>query len=213
MQEATTVQAPVVANPAPTAAQMYEAQRNMRSELRTQLSRQQSLRSDLRRELDRIDEGSPARAGVEARMREVDTRISALDQQLAAADQAVAQAAAVPGAIQPPAPPARRSGPPDEAWVLGGMFIIFVMMPLAVGFARRMWKRSATAITQLPREFGERFTRLEQAVDAVAIELERVGEGQRYVTNLLAEGQRSLGAGPASPIEVRERDAIQQGRR
>jgi len=213
MQEVTTVQAPVVANQAPTAAQMYEAARNMRSELRTQLSRQQSLRSDLRRELDRIDEGSPARAGIEARLREVDTRISALDQQLAAADQSVAQAAAVPGAIQPPAPPVRRSGPPDEAWVLGGMFIIFVMMPVAVGFARRMWKRSAMAIAELPREWAERFTRLEQAVDAVAIELERVGEGQRYVTNLLADGQRALGAGAASPIEVRDREAIQQERR
>lgn len=213
MQEATTAQAPVVANPAPTAAQMYEAQRNMRSELRNQLSRQQSLRSDLRRELDRVDEGSPARAGVEARLKEVDTRISALDQQLAAADQAVARAAAVPNAIVPPAPPPRRSGPPDEVWVMGGMFIIFVMMPLAVGYARRMWKRSATAIAELPKEWAERFTRLEQAVDAVAIELERVGEGQRYVTNLMTEGQRSLGPGAASPIELREREAIQQGRR
>jgi len=96
---------------------------------------------------------------------------------------------------------------------MGGMFIIFVMMPLAVGFARRMWKRSAAAVAELPKDLAERFTRLEQAVDAVAIELERVGEGQRFVTNLFAEqGQRALGAAAADPLEVRQREAVRQGR-
>jgi hypothetical protein len=33
----------------------------------------------------------------------------------------------------------------------------------------------------------ERFTRLEQAVEAVAIEVERISEGQRFVTRVLAE--------------------------
>jgi hypothetical protein len=33
----------------------------------------------------------------------------------------------------------------------------------------------------------DREQRLEQAIDAIAVELERVGEGQRFVTKLLAE--------------------------
>lgn len=97
--------------------------------------------------------------------------------------------------------------------MLGGIFIVFVMMPLAVGYARRLWKRSATAVAELPREWAERFTRLEQAVDAVAVELERVGEGQRFVTNLFAEqGGRALGAGSAEPIEMRQREPMRQSR-
>jgi len=34
---------------------------------------------------------------------------------------------------------------------------------------------------------AERITRLEQAVEALAVELERVGEGQRYAVKLLEE--------------------------
>ena len=37
----------------------------------------------------------------------------------------------------------------------------------------------------------ERMERIERAVEAIAVEVERVGEGQRFVTRLLAEGGRS----------------------
>ena len=39
----------------------------------------------------------------------------------------------------------------------------------------------------LPAESGERLERIEQAMDAIAIEVERVSEGQRFVTRLLSE--------------------------
>lgn len=38
----------------------------------------------------------------------------------------------------------------------------------------------------------ERMQRLENAVDAIAVEMERIGEGQRFVTKLLAEPARAL---------------------
>ena len=38
----------------------------------------------------------------------------------------------------------------------------------------------------------ERLTHLENAVDAIAVELERIGEGQRFVTKLLAESGREF---------------------
>jgi len=41
--------------------------------------------------------------------------------------------------------------------------------------------RQGTAITDA------RFERMEQAVEAIAIEMERVSEGQRFVTKLLSE--------------------------
>jgi hypothetical protein len=194
---------------------MLQAARAMRQEFENQLDRQQDLRRDLRRELDQIAADAPERAGLQARLTEVDARITALDQQMVAADARVAEASGIPGAIVPPPPRPQviRSGPPEEVFVLGGIFIVFVLMPLAVGYARRLWKRSATAITELPKEWAERFTRLEQAVDAVAVELERVGEGQRFVTNLFAEqGQRVLGAGDVDAIEARQREPVRQAR-
>jgi hypothetical protein len=42
---------------------------------------------------------------------------------------------------------------------------------------------------------GERLTSLEESVDAVAVEVERIGEGQRFVTRLLTETPAPAGAG------------------
>jgi hypothetical protein len=195
---------------------MLQASRAQRSELGRQLNRAEEQRQEIQRELSRTGLGSVERAGLEARLKVTDARIASLDAEIAAADQRVATAAAVPGAtIEPPRVVVNRSGPPEEAWFLGGMFIIFVMMPVAVAYARRLWRRAPVSMmTEMPPELTDRLTRLEQAVDAVAVELERVGEGQRYVTRVFTEqqGQRALGAGAAEPLDVRQREAVHQGR-
>lgn len=57
---------------------------------------------------------------------------------------------------------------------------------------------------KLPPTFDpERIARLEIAVEALAVELERIGEGQRYTVKLLEERlPHALGAGrPAPPPE------------
>jgi hypothetical protein len=193
---------------------MLQAARAQRSELRNQLERAEERREELQSELINTQgQGSVDRAGLEARLKDTDARIASLDQEIAAADQRVAQAAAVPGATyEPPRPVVPRTGPPEEAWVLGGMFIFFVMMPIAIAQARRLWRRPTATTNEMPAELTDRLNRLEQAVDAVAVELERVGEGQRYVTRVFTEGQRALGGGAAEPLEVRQREAIQPGR-
>jgi hypothetical protein len=109
-----------------------------------------------------------------------------------------------------------RGGPPDEAlFAITGMLTVFVLFPLTIAYARRIWRRGAAAVTALPGELTDRLTRIEQAVDAIAIEVERVGEGQRYVTGLFAEqpSSRALGAGAAQPLEVKAREAAPHERR
>jgi hypothetical protein len=44
----------------------------------------------------------------------------------------------------------------------------------------------------VPVEVASRLERIEQALEAVAIEVERISEGQRFTTRLLSEG-RSAG--------------------
>lgn len=51
----------------------------------------------------------------------------------------------------------------------------------------------------------DRLNRLDQAMDSIAIEVERIGEGQRFVTRVLTDNSRALGAGAAQPIEVAAR--------
>jgi hypothetical protein len=40
---------------------------------------------------------------------------------------------------------------------------------------------------QLPTEIMQRFERMEQSLDAIAVEVERISEGQRFTTKLLSD--------------------------
>ena len=90
------------------------------------------------------------------------------------------------------------------------MFIMVVFLPLSIAYARRIWRRGAVVMAALPHEIGERLARLEQTTESIAIEIERIGEGQRFMTKVFAEegGARALGAGAAEPIEVKQREAV-----
>jgi hypothetical protein len=61
---------------------------------------------------------------------------------------------------------------------------IAVGAPLARAFARRMEREGGAKISP---DVTSRLERIEQAVDAVAIEVERISEGQRFTTKLLTE--------------------------
>lgn len=195
-------------------AATYQALRAQRSELGDQLRGLEDRRRELSARLDESSINSSDRVGMEGRLKEIDQRISDMDKQIAAADAQVASAAAIPGAaIEPPPPP--RQGPPEEMFVLSGIFMVVVLLPLTIAYARRIWRRGGAMVAALPHEIGERFTRLEQSVDSIAVEVERIGEGQRFVTRLFTEQgmPRAVGAGAAEPIEVKAREGAPHARR
>jgi hypothetical protein len=66
------------------------------------------------------------------------------------------------------------------------MAFIIVGLPLARAFARRMDGRRA-GTPQISGEVTAQLTQLTQAVDAIALEVERISEGQRFTTRLLSE--------------------------
>jgi len=66
------------------------------------------------------------------------------------------------------------------------MAFIIVGLPLARAFARRMDRR-ASGPAQIPGELTTQLSQLNQAVDAIALEVERISEGQRFTTRLLSE--------------------------
>jgi hypothetical protein len=113
----------------------------------------------------------------------------------------LAQSAAIPGAVVPP-PPYVPHGPPEEAFVLGGIFIVVVMLPLSIAMARRIWRRSAAVVTTFPKELADRLLRLEQTTEATSFEVERIGEGQRFLTRLFTEGEGARLVSPGSPQPV-----------
>ena len=226
MQEATPT--PAVAPVAPgqvfisipgsqgaSASAVYQGLKAQRNELGNQLESLEDKRRDISQRLEEQPLiGGADRKGLEQRITEIDQRISTVSKQIESNEAQIAQAAAVPGAVVEPKP-IQRQGPPEEAWILGGMFIVIVLLPLSIAMARRIWRRGVATITSLPAELTERLTRLEQGMDAVAVEVERIGEGQRYMARLFGEdgSLRAIGAGAAEPIEVKAREADAQYRR
>lgn len=90
------------------------------------------------------------------------------------------------------------------ALALLGAFLVWRLLP----------SRPAPQRQAPDSELTDRLTRLEQAVDAVAIEVERIGEGQRFITRRFAESSAPQAAGEraAEPLEVRPRDAAPRAR-
>jgi hypothetical protein len=79
---------------------------------------------------------------------------------------------------------------PEVAVPLGAFataIIIAIGVPVARAYSRRMDADSKNA--RIPTEVTSRLERIEQAVDAVALEVERISEGQRFTTKLLSEGK------------------------
>jgi hypothetical protein len=67
--------------------------------------------------------------------------------------------------------------------------ILAIGVPLARAYSRRMDAEAKNP--RIPDEVAQRLERIEQAIDSVAIEVERISEGQRFTTKLLSEGKTS----------------------
>jgi hypothetical protein len=87
----------------------------------------------------------------------------------------------------------------DGVWVpivlFATMPIMAVGYPLARAYAKRMERGDAPRITS---DVAARLERMEQAIDSIAVEVERISEGQRFTTKLLAE-RAGGGAANAAP--------------
>jgi len=67
-----------------------------------------------------------------------------------------------------------------------GLFLL--MIPLVVALARRIWVRGSPRVQPVvDLESSPRLQRLEEAIESIAIEVERIGEAQRFATKLLTE--------------------------
>lgn len=163
------------------------ALRAKRSELSNQLTSAQGRREDLVRELRRSPDGV-ARAGLESRLVVLDQRIVQLETDIAANGQQLARAPlALASNTEERA--ADRFGPFSSGQLTAISIVgtVTVLMPLAVSFGRILFRRASTPKPS-PQilESTARLERMEQGLDAMAIEIERISEGQRFVTQLMA---------------------------
>jgi hypothetical protein len=79
---------------------------------------------------------------------------------------------------------------PITAIIMAGLY------PVLRAYAKRLERSGSTAA--VPSEVTSRLERIEQAVDAIAVEVERISEGQRFTTKLLSENTRGEQKLPAA---------------
>ena len=205
--------APAVAGGPATAQQMYVAAQAQRRELREQLDRLEDRRRDLSNQLQVETLDQADRAGLQKRLSDVDARIADVEKQIAQSDLNVAQTAALPGAV-PPDPPPVNSGDDEEEAVFATLGITTPFWLAVIYILRRRWRRGGAG-PGASKDLGAQLTRVEQAVESIALEVERIGEAQRFTARVLAEreDQRALGAGAAEPVQVRQREAAPERKR
>lgn len=200
--------------PSGTPAEILQALRAQREELQDQHETLEERREEISSRLEEPMVRGADRQGLEARIRDIDAQITGMEQLIAENNRAIAEQTGIPGAVQPDAPEEVNAGPSEDAIMMASTLTFFILLPLVIAYARRLWRRGAVVVTPVPGEVTERLTRIEQAVDAIAVEVERVGEGQRYVTQLFSSQAppRAVGAGAAEPIAVQQREASEYRR-
>lgn len=176
---------------APQTRPQLDALSQLRSELRDQRSALTKERAELFVQ-QRMGGGS---ADLNARLAELDARRAALDQRIASADEAIAAGIQrgigvytgeeSPRAIVTIPPLDTNLGKTVGNIMAANALSILLTAVIVWGIARRRLRGAAAAPAIADQ--ARRLDQLQAAVDTMAVEVERISEGQRYVTKVLSE--------------------------
>jgi hypothetical protein len=204
--------------PAPLAPEQAEFLRLRRTALSNQLESAQERRDEVAEQLRSDETQASERPGLEARLRVLDDRLVQIETEIALNG---AQLANAPSrrADQIVGAPAGRAANRIIDRVNPNLLTIFgfaLLMPFAVQIARRFFApdRAPRGRNQLAEtaEMTARMDKMESALDAVAIEVERIGESQRFLTQAMTDPVArggAIGGGAFEGVQARERDAVE----
>ena len=220
--------------PAPTPVVAQDADLGA---LRTQLAdltvERAGLRAQwdgLKTQLDNMLRNNPARPGVQQQWANVGVQLATVDGKIATLEARIALKQGRPLNFPPRPNVVVPNFPfvfPNLAAPAVSALAMVLLLPISIAWAKRIVRRTPRP-TPVPSDVTMRLDRIEQAVDTIAIEVERISEGQRFVTRLMAErpatpavvegsGDKAmaqqplmLGAGAMEPIVVPERDRVRQ---
>ena len=178
----------------------------LREELQDAASRRRSVSEGLR------GADLEARSGLISRMNILDTRILSIENEISSLNAQLASAPAtarIAGTSRDPNPGEIIQNVSNDVVPIVAILSVFVLAPFAIAISRFIWKRATNA----PRVSAatdaatqQRLEQLQQSVDAIAIEVERISEGQRFVTKVMSD--RALGAGAAEPVRTAHKSAV-----
>ena len=221
--------APALAPAAQTAVPQTRAELNGLVAKRSELERQLEQLTDRRRELfsQRERMGRQEGQGHDTRIALLDDQTTQIERELLQLNNAIAQGTAAVAASSDEftattQPPSRelvrevRNGAEDAvvSTMFGsaaGLVAIYVVWR---GIRRWIWKKKpAPAImAQTAPDQSPRLEQLQQSVDVIALEVERISEAQRFLAKVLNERVAALGAGEAQAVPTKNRDAMPERR-
>lgn len=172
---------PVIEIAVPTSRADIQALEQRRSQISRQLLSANDRRGELAKDLRNVH--PDARAGLQTRILQLDERIMQLEGELEAIGRTLRgpEAARVMAGTVPPLSSA------DEEEAFGFGLAAGIGIAMAIGWIRRRRRQHREEARALRGVDPGQIARLEQAVDAIAIEVERIAEGQRFTTKLMAE--------------------------
>ena len=199
--QAPAIPAPPQLPPRPAVDQKgFQALVAKRAELEMQIETVTDRRQELEQQLE--DASGATRTGLEARIRLLDERATRLEQQVLENDELIAQSiaggAATGQAGTTVASETKLFTREDMGAAMVGEALVLVLF--FVWLYRRGMRRARERFSRGAPGDAHRIEQLQNSVDAIAVEVERISEGQRFVSKMLNEGS-------AQPISVGMREA------
>jgi exonuclease VII large subunit len=227
---ATPTQATTVGTPAEVSIPSSRAELNglvaKRSELERQLEQLTERRQELFQQRQRM--GRQEGQGLDDRITLIDQQSTQIEREVMQLNGSIAQGTAQVAAQDGGAPFTFTEQDPNASQLrrdvrnaaedavmetmfgsAAGLLAIYVVWR---GVIRRfIWKKKPVpVVTATVPDHSPRLEQLQQSVDVIALEVERISEAQRFLAKVINE--RALGAGEAQPLSVKTRDAASERR-
>ena len=187
---------------------------NKRIELKAQLEAVTNRRNEL------SVQGPASNASTrefQSQLRTLEERAGRLQNDILRTDDAIANAIARGVATTTPQASQTSTQPSTQPALAPGRVAINLRDVIVPGLAsvivgvflwRLAWSRASKKFARPTADQSGRFEQLQQSIDVIALEVERIAEGQRYVTKILNESlQPALGAGNAQPLKAARKEA------
>jgi hypothetical protein len=201
-------------------------------DLQIQLTGLQAQWDGLHSQLDAMLRTNPARPGVQQKWADVGVQIAQVKGDIAYREARIDQmeGRVIGTTTMDPRLAGILKGPidPNAVFPAAAALLMVLGLPVSIAWARRLL-RAKPQPAPLPADHTMHLASIERAIEAVAIEVERISEGQRFTTKILVErpdrvapaesaadpesaspSPRMLGAGPMEPVNVPQRERVRQ---
>lgn len=169
-----------------------------RSSLRLDIENFTAKRDELIRQIDKAS-GAEEQilhrrlADVEEDLQAAKSTLRAIDLQLSGVQgtptpDAVIQFAEAQALPPDQPPPAAWFARPDVLWGASGGLVVLMLTVLV--YLRHFARTTRKALAAIEAQVASQHTTLASGIDAIAVEVERLGEGQRFMSKVLAGGDR-----------------------